>query len=128
MCSVDFRLADDRFSSQLADDLDFLLPIGSSVRVKDFVKPDGWFFQNVWPLPGIPWKIGLRFTRYESPINGGDVMLFRNRQDCVERASGRACHILRADYRPMITRKPPNTVFKILRPRIIVERNHVGLF
>jgi len=45
-----------------------------------FVKPNGGLAVRIGMLPGVPWKIAPRFSRYQAPINRGDVLLLRNGQ------------------------------------------------
>ena len=72
---------------QLADQVCFMLTIRPSIRIKDFVKPDGGRVQNIRSFPGVPGQVGLSFANHKSPIDGSDMVLLGDREDSVESAA-----------------------------------------
>src|ERR1051326_5258215 len=96
LCRAGSRLV--RFAGELLDDRRFMLTIRAAVLVEDFVEPDGRIAEHVRTLPRIPRKIRLRLAGNESPVDGGDTVLLRDRKDGVKGAANRACHVLGADY------------------------------
>src|SRR5438477_12541904 len=97
----EFLLSERLLSSDnLSNEFSFLLSVRNAVGPEYFVKPNGGLAVRIRMLPGVPWKIGLRFSSYQSPINGGNVIFLRDGQGALERAAIAACHILGAKNRP----------------------------
>src|ERR1051326_7135356 len=88
-----------RFARQLADDGRLLLAVRTAVLMKDLVKPNRGIAEDVGTLPRIPRQVGLRLAGDKSPVDGRAAVLLRDRQDRVEGAADRACHVLGADDR-----------------------------
>src|SRR6267143_1998347 len=64
----------------LSNEFSFLLSVRNAIGPEYFVKPNGGLVVRIRMLPGVPWKIGLRFSSYQAPINGGDVIFLRDGQ------------------------------------------------
>jgi hypothetical protein len=67
-------------SDNLSNEFSFLLSIRNAICPEYFVKPNGGLAVRIGMLPGVPWKIGLRFSSYQAPINGGNVIFLRDGQ------------------------------------------------
>src|ERR1700681_2003082 len=72
-------------------------------------------------LPGVPWEIGLCFTRDQSPVDGTDLMPPGDRQDALDRASKAARQVLRQDDRPMIADQPLQMPLEFPWGLVVVE-------
>ena len=111
-----------------ADEIGFFLAVGLAVGAEDFVEPDGRFAADVGMLPGIPGKVGLRFSGDQSPVDGGDVLLFRQRKNGLEGAPCGPGHVFGAQQWAMILPQPLHVFFEIFRRSVIVKGNYVGKF
>src|SRR4051794_38825063 len=81
-------------SGELADQVNLPLAVRAVVLAKHFVKPDSRFFSDVRTPPRVPRQVGLRLTNDEAPVDGSNVLAFRNWEDRVERAAIAAGHVL----------------------------------
>ena len=84
---------------QLADHLNFGVPVGPSIGLDQVLKPE-LRSCRVRVIPGVPWKVGLGFTSDQTPIDRTNVVPLRNWQDSVHGTSERPSQILGAKDRP----------------------------
>src|SRR5258706_498629 len=72
---------------ELPDQIHLCLSIRCAVWTEHLVKPHRWLVEDVGMLPRVPRQIRLRLTGNESPVDGADPLLLRNREHCVKRAA-----------------------------------------
>lgn len=104
-----------------------MLPVGSAVVAEYFVKPNRRLAEHVRPLPRVPWKIGLRLARYQSPVDRRYVILLCDRQGSIKGRTRASSHVLRANDWPVVRQQLFDALFESLRPVIVVERDDVRL-
>ena len=75
-------------AGEFANQVDFMLAIGSSIRIKNIVEPHRRLFQNIRPLPGIPRQIGLGLSVDQAPVDGRHMVFHRNGKIEIEQATG----------------------------------------
>src|SRR5205814_670112 len=71
------------FTGQLPNQLCFALAVRSSISMKNLVEPHWRRPQHVRLFPRIPGQIRLRFACHKTPIDGGNIVFFCNRQNGV---------------------------------------------
>src|SRR5689334_2134114 len=76
--------------------------VGLPIEPEDIVKPHRRLAVGVRMLPGVPRQPGLRLSRDEAPVDGGDVVLSGDGQDRLKRTPARARHVLGAPDRAVI--------------------------
>src|SRR5215471_13279197 len=81
---------------EFTHEIDLTLAIRLAILAEDFMEPNRRLLEDVGPIPGIPWKPGLRFTSDESPVDSGDMVALRDRKDRVKGAACTAGHVFGA--------------------------------
>ena len=114
-------------AGELAHQVNFALAVGCVVGAEDVVEPDGGLELDVGALPGVPGEVGLGLAEDEAPVDGGDVVLFRDGEDGVEGAAGAAGHVLGAEDGAVEGLEGLDAGIEELGPVVVVEGDDVGL-
>ena len=84
---------------QLADRLNFGVPVGPSIGLDQVLKPE-LRSCRVRVIPGVPWKVGLGLTGDQTPIDRTNVVPLRNWQNPVNGTAQGPSQVFGAEDRP----------------------------